>query len=43
MEGNDNKQLPPGETMEEVNEAFEQDEKRITLEMDIWYMVFKQV
>jgi len=43
MEGHDNKQVPPGETMEGVNEAFEQDEKRVTLEMDIWYLVFKQV
>jgi hypothetical protein len=43
MEGHDNMQHPAGEIMKEGNEAAEQDEKRVTLEIDIWYMVFKQV
>lgn len=43
MEGHDNMQQPTGGIMKEGDEAAEQDEKRVTLEIDIWYMVFKQV
>ena len=43
MEGRDNMQQPTGGIMKEVNQAVEQDEKRVTLGIDIWYLVFMQV
>jgi hypothetical protein len=43
MESHDNKQQPIGATMKEGNQTDKQDEKRVTLGIDIWYLVFKQV
>lgn len=43
MEGRDNMQQTTGGIMKEVSQAVEQDETRVTLGIDIWYLVFKQV
>ncbi len=43
MEGHDNMQQPTGGRMKEGGKADEHDEKLVTLEIDIWYMVFKEV
>jgi hypothetical protein len=43
MEGHDNMQQPTGWIMNEVNQAVEKGEKRVTLDIDTWYLVFKQV
>jgi hypothetical protein len=43
MEGHNNMQQPTGGIMNEVKQAVEKGEKRVTLNIDIWYLVFKQV
>jgi hypothetical protein len=43
MDGHDNMQKPTGGMVNEVNQAIEKGAKRVTLDVDIWFLVFKQV